>query len=365
MTGPAQPIHVNFLIDGLTRAGTETQLLALIRSLDRRRVRPTLTLLDGTDPESRELLPSDCPTLVLGLKSMKRPAAVARAAKSLIGFWKSNHTDVVQTYFLDSTYLGVPLARLAGIRRVIRVRNNLGHWLTPRHRRLGRIVGRIADVTLTNSEPGRAALLEAERGDRRKLVVLENGVDFDRFAALPPPRRGQPMTIGAVGNLRHVKGIDVLVRAAAMVPGVRFVVAGDGDQRPELQQLIGRLGLADRFLLPGKTGDIPGFLAGVDVAVLPSRAEGMANALLEFMAAGRPVVATAVGANPQLLEDGRHGLLVPPDDPAALATALRQLVDDSQLADRMARSARGHVEARYSRVAMRLRFEDFYSRLCA
>jgi glycosyltransferase involved in cell wall biosynthesis len=365
MSGPTRPVRVAFLIDGLTRAGTESQLLALIRSLDRRRVEPALALLDGTDAESAELLPDDCPTLRLGLKSLKRPADVARAAARLVRFWRRHRTDVVQTYFLDSTYFGVPLARLAGVRRVVRVRNNLGHWLTPRHRKLGRLVGRLADVTLTNSEPGRAALLAAERGSRRKLVVLENGVDLDRFAHIAPPPRRSPIVVGAVANLRPVKGIDVLVRAAARLPDVRFKVAGDGEQRPELESLIASLGVGDRFTLVGRTGDVPGFLAGVDVTVMPSRAEGMANAVLEFMAAGRPVVATRVGANPQLLEGGRHGLLVDPDDPAALADAIARLIADPGLSDRLAESARRHVEERYSRAAMRLRFEDFYRRLAA
>lgn len=361
----SDPVRVSFLIDGLSRAGTETQLLALVRTLDRRRVEPSLVLLDGTDPESEDLLPTDCPTLRLGLRSLKRPTTVARAAARLVRFWRQHRVDIVQTYFLDSTYFGVPLARLAGVRRVIRVRNNLGHWLTPRHRRLGRLIGRLADVTLTNSEPGRVALQEAERGDHRKLVVLENGVDLDRFAQIPAPRRRQPLVVGAVGNLRPVKGIDVLIRAAARVPEVRFRVAGDGEQRGELERLIEQLGVGDRFELCGRLDDVPRFLSEIDIAALPSRAEGMANALLEFMAAGRPVVATDVGANGQLLEQGRHGILVPPDDPVALGNAIRQLAEDSARAAFLSASARRHVQERYSRAAMQLRFQDFYRRLCA
>jgi glycosyltransferase involved in cell wall biosynthesis len=106
-------------------------------------------------------------------------------------------------------------------------------------------------------------------------------------------------------------------------------------------------------------------LAGIDVGVLPSRAEGMSNALLEFMAAGRPVVATRVGANAQVLADGKHGLLVPPGEDELLADAIGQLVRDEQLANCFADSARRHVEDHYSRAAMRLRFEQFYRRLCA
>jgi glycosyltransferase involved in cell wall biosynthesis len=273
-------------------------------------------------------------------------------------------------YFQDSTYFGVPLARASGIRRVVRVRNNLGHWLTPTHRWLGRIMAGLSDVTLTNCEPARQAILDAEGGDARKVAVLENGVDLARFTALPhPQRRGPEVVIGTVANLRPVKGIDVLLRAAARVvaehPHVRFRVAGQGEQRTELERLIGKLSLGNCLELTGPVADVPAFLSSVDVAVLPSRAEGMSNALLEYMAAGRPVVATDVGANAQLLQGGTLGILVPADDDAALADGILQFVRDPAEGIRLAKSARRHVAEQYSREAMRERFEAFYLRLCA
>lgn len=366
MTAPRRPVHVNFFIDGLSRAGTETQLLALIHSLDRKVVEPSLTLLDGSSEESRSLEPTNCPVLRLGVTSLKRPGELTRASAKLLHFWRKQSVDVVQTYFLDSTYFGVPLARLAGVKRIVRVRNNVGHWLTPRHRRLGQVIGRLADVTLTNSDPGLRSLHKTERGNRNKLAVLENGVDLERFVNLPiPQRRHGIVTVGAVGNLRPVKGIDVLVRAASRLPGVRFLVAGEGEQRPILQALINSLGLSEQFTLVGRVDDMPTFLADIDIGVLPSRAEGMSNALLEFMAAGRPVVATNVGANSHVLEGGTHGLLVLPEDDAALAAAIGRLVNDKELAQRLALSARRHVAEHYDRRAMCLRFEQFYRRLCA
>jgi glycosyltransferase involved in cell wall biosynthesis len=363
------PVRVCFLIDRLTRAGTETQLLALIRSLNRRRVEPALVLLNGEDAASRALEPADCPVLRLGLRSLHRPPALAAAAR-LTRFWRDHRTDVLQVYFLDSAYFGVPLARLAGVRRVVRVRNNLGHWLTPKHRWLGRAVGRLADVTLTNCEPARRALLRAEGGPARKVVVLENGVDLGLFAALPPPDLARrEVRIGAVANLRPVKAIDLLIRAAARVltkfPHATFHVAGEGEQRPELERLVAELGLADRFHLHGAVADVSAFLGSLDVSVLCSHAEGMSNAVLESMAAGRPVVVTDVGANGHLLHGGAFGVLVPPGDPGALATAIGRLLGDPASAARLGATARRHVQAHYSRDAMRRRFEDFYERLCA
>src|SRR5262249_4735618 len=122
---------------------------------------------------------------------------------------------------------------------------------------------------------------------------------------------------------------------------------------------------AGRFALPGAVADVPGFLAGLDVAVLPSRAEGMSNALLEYMAAGRPVVATPVGATPEVIEDGVHGLLVQPGDPEALAAAIGRLLSDLALASRLGAAARARARGRYGREAMVRRFEEFYTRLIA
>jgi glycosyltransferase involved in cell wall biosynthesis len=355
------------VIDRLTRAGTETQLLALIRALDRHRFAPSLVLLDGSDRLSSELAPGDCPVLRLGVRSLCSPQAM-RAGAKLGRFWRRERVDIVQTYFLDSTYFGVPLARISGVRRVLRVRNNLGHWLTPRHRALGRFMGQLVDATLTNCERARQALLAAEGGPPAKIVVLENGVDYDRFAAVPPPPI-VPISVGALANLRPVKGIDLFIRAAARLvrdyPQLRFRVAGDGPERCALQRLIKDCGLQERFALSGAVADVPAFLGSLDVVVAPSRAEGMSNAILEAMAAARPIVVTDVGANRRLLKDGELGAIVPPEDPEALAAGVAQLLDNFAAAQRTAQAAQRHAASRYSREGMRQRFEQFYERLCA
>ena len=362
------PLHVSFMIDSLSYAGTELQLLALIRSLDRTRVQPSLVLLNGTSQESQSLEPSGCPILRLSLKSFKNLPATARAVARLAKFWQREHVDIVQTYFLDSTYFGVPVARALGIRRVIRVRNNVGHWLTPMHRGLGRFIGRIVDATITNSPAGRNALQKVEGGNPAKLTVLENGVNIDQFAAIRPKRRGDVINIGVMANLRRVKGVDIFLRAAAMVASshqhVRFQIAGDGEQHADLERLTGELGIADRVTFLGRIRNVTGFISGLDVAVVPSRAEGMSNSLLEFMAAGRPLVATSVGANAELLAEDR-GLLVPPEDTVALADAMIRLVDDVGLARRLGAAAQDHAIAHHGREKMIHQFEEYYLKMCA
>jgi len=363
----AAPVRVCFLIDGLSRAGTETQLLALIRELDRTRVEPSLVLLDGEDELSRSLEPADCPVLRLGVRRLVGWRAVA-AARRLAAFWRERRPDVLQAYFLDSAYFGVPLARWCGVPRVVRVRNNLGYWLTRKHRLLNRLVGRLVDVTLTNTDAGKQALIDAEGLPPGRVAVLANGVDLARFAGFPEPDTTRPVVrVGCVANLRPVKNIDGLMRAARRVcdrfPHVVFEVAGDGEQRDDLERLHADLRLGDRFLLRGSVADVPGFLRTLDVAALPSHSEGMSNALLEYMAAGRAIVATDVGANSTLIRDGEHGLIVPPGNPATLAVSFERLLADAPLAARLGAAARTRVRAEYSRDAMRQRFEDFYHEL--
>lgn len=361
------PVRVSFVIDRLTRAGTETQLVALINNLDRARVEPSLVLLDGEDDLSQTLEPDDCPVVRLGVRKLLSPTAM-RAANRLRAFWREVRPDVVQTYFQDSSYFGVPVARSAGVKAVVRVRNNLGYALTRRDRVAGRVIRPLVDRFVTNTPAGRDVIVAGDGYAADRVVVLENGVDTHRFNRfMLPDTTKKRVRVGCVANLRPVKNVDGLMRAAKLLldrhPGVVVEVAGDGDQRAELERLHAELGLGSRFVFRGSVADSAAFLRTVEVAVLPSHTEGMSNALLEYMAAGRAVVATAVGANPTLIDDGKNGLIVPPADPTALADAIGRYLSRPLMAAAFGSAARRKVEAEYSREAMTRRFEDFYRQL--
>jgi L-malate glycosyltransferase len=361
-----RPVRVCFVIDELAPAGTESQLLALIRHLDRRRVWPYLCLLRGDKPMSQALEPDDCPILRLGVGSLHHPGTLVRMWRFL-RFLRRERIDVVQTYFADSSYFGMLAAWLARVPNRIRTRNNVSHWLTPLHRRLGRLLNAFTTRTIANCEAARQALLSTEKPRPETVLVLENGVDLECFHEIAPlDTRPAPakLHVGVVANLRAVKGLEVFVQAAALIhghhPQAAFSVAGEGELRTALEQQAAGSGLAKHFSLPGSVADVPSFLAGLDVAVLCSHAEGMSNALLEYMAAGRAIVATAVGAAPVLIVDGVHGILVPPGNPQKLAEAIKRLLDDRELAQQLGAAARRRAWERYSREAMVRRFEEFY-----
>jgi glycosyltransferase involved in cell wall biosynthesis len=360
----SDPVRVCFFIDELSRAGTETQLVALIRQVDRRRVLPHLCLLRGERNTSRALEPSCCPVLRLGVGSLATPATLGKAAM-LAGFLHKHQIDVLQVFFRDSTYLGVPVGRLAGVPVIIRTRNNLGYALSRLDRRLGRLCNRLVDYTIANCSACRDAALTAEGPPRKGVVVLENGVDLARFARVSTIRAFRaPVQVGVLANLRPIKDLETFILAAREVirthPDITFTIGGEGPMRCRLEQLARDLGMEEKLRLPGVVKDVAAFLAALDICVLGSRSEGLSNAVLEYMACGRPIVATRVGGTPELIEDGLHGLLVPPGDSAVLAQALRYLLDHRDRAATLAAAARQRAQVRFSREKMILRFEAFY-----
>jgi glycosyltransferase involved in cell wall biosynthesis len=305
----------------------------------------------------------------LGIGSLGRPRTLARAL-GFIRFLRREAIDVLQVYFPDSTCFGIPAAWLAGTPQRIRTSNNLGHASTRMSRLLGRFLNRFTSLTVTNCQAARQALLAHEKPRPERVLVLENGVDLERFMAIPRLTRRDslgPARIGAIANLRPVKGLDVLLEAAAILrhahPQACYQIAGEGELRPALLQAAKDHGLGQRFRLLGSVTEIPAYLAGLDIAVSCSRAEGMSNAVLEYMAGGRAIVATCVGATPDLIEDGVHGLLVPPGDARRLAAAMDLLMRDPALACRLGEAARQRAQECYSRGAMVRRFEDFYESL--
>jgi glycosyltransferase involved in cell wall biosynthesis len=161
-------------------------------------------------------------------------------------------------------------------------------------------------------------------------------------------------------RLNAQKGHDALLEAIVAVPDALFLLAGDGPDRERLEARAAELGVAERVRFLGRREDVPQLLAACDVFALPSLYDGSSLAVLEAMAAGRAVVSSAIGGTAELIEDGETGLLVPPGDPAALATALRRLIGDEELRSRIADRGRQRVETDFSRQAMAAKVERVY-----
>ena len=205
-----------------------------------------------------------------------------------------------------------------------------------------------------------------------RIVVVRNGVDVSELdrAARHAPEAPAPETgaIACVANMHHpVKGQTDLLHAMREVirvrPDARLVLVGDGARRPLVEHCARQLGIAEHCHFLGHRRDVAAVLARARIAVSPSHAEGISNAILEAMAARLPIVATAVGGTPEIVRDGENGFLVPPGAPAALAPRLLELLDDAPLCARMGARGRRIVEREFSVEQMRASYDALYEDL--
>ena len=194
------------------------------------------------------------------------------------------------------------------------------------------------------------------------VLTIYNGVPDDLPSSSRAPGNGS--VVGSIGRLDHQKGFDILLRAAAEVPEARVVLVGDGSQRTALEALAGDLGIADRVSFEGHREDAWDLLAGFDVFALPSRFEGLPLALIDAMLAESAIVTTPVGSIAEAITDGVSGLLVPPDDAARLATAIRRLLANPDERASMGEMARRRA-LEFSPAAMARDYERLYDALLA
>jgi len=342
-----RPQNILFCIDTLVRGGTELQLTGLIDRLDRRRFRPHLLTLR---PTPAELVPADCPHLAWDVPRLLAPGGLAALAR-LVRLLRRENMAVVQTFFQDSTLFGGTAARLAGVPVRLACFRDLGFWRTRRQTLLLHRVYPHMTGFLCNAGVVRDNFVEHDGLDPTDITVIPNGVDT---AALPWVEHAGPTRhIGLVGNLtRPVKRTDLFLAAAGRVarehPEVTWHIVGDGQLRPELEAQACREGLADRVVFAGRVADVAGYLERLEVGVLCSDSEGFSNALLEYMFKGCAAVATDVGGNSEAITHEQTGLLVPPDDVEALASAMSRLVKAVPLRQTLARAARAQVAAVFS-----------------
>lgn len=204
------------------------------------------------------------------------------------------------------------------------------------------------------------------------ISLIYNGVDLQRYAHQEPcctlPEEygfpaGTPI-VGVVARLEPEKGHPTLLSAwptvLAAVPEARLLIVGEGSQREVLERQAAGLGVADRVIFTGRREDIPAVTAALDVAVLPSYREAQGLTVLEAMALARPVIASRVGGIPEMIDDGRTGLLVPAHDPSALAEAIIRLLRNHPLADTLARAGHDLVHDRFCVERMVHAVEDIY-----
>jgi glycosyltransferase involved in cell wall biosynthesis len=283
--------------------------------------------------------------------------------------------DVLHAHKFGSNVWGTLIGQITRVPVVLAHEHTWSYEGNPLRRFLDReLVSRAADRFIAVSREDQRRMIEIEHIDPRRTLFIPNGV-----VSLPPASgrdvRAElgidPHTpvIGAVGMLRPQKAHHVLVRAAALLAesgaDFRVLIVGDGPERANLEQLTAELGLAHTISFLGARTDVPDVLVSLDIAVSCSDFEGSPLAVMEYMDAALPVVATDVGGLPDLIEPGVHGLLVAPKDPPALAAALAELLGDPQRARAMGERGRQRRRAEFDIDVLVGRLEDLYLELLA
>jgi glycosyltransferase involved in cell wall biosynthesis len=340
--------------------GTERQMIELIRRLDRRRwdVHVACLRRSGAWLERVE----ECaPIVEFPVRSFRRPDAMAQMYA--FGRWcRERGIAVVHTTGLPSNIFALPAALFARVPVRVASRRELTLGRSRREIAYQRAAYACANLIVANCRAA-ADRLRAEHVPAKRIRIIHNGVE--RQAPPPAARPARPRRVAVVANLRPEKGHDVLLRAAASIvelfPDAHFEVVGDGPEMPALRALADDLQVAHAVTFSGHREDVAARLDAADIFVLPSRSEAFPNALLEAMAAGLPVVASSVGGVLEVVDHGRNGLLVPPDDHLALASMLKWLMSAPNIAGRLGAAARASVAARYSFARMVESFDSLYS----
>ena len=341
--------------------GTERQMTELIRRLDPSRFTVHVACFEKHGAWLPRVAERAASIVEFPIRGFARPGTMA----ALLGFarWcRRERIEVVQTCDLYANVFGLPGAALAGVPVRIGSRRELNPDKTPGQIRLQRQAYRCATKVVANSAAARGILLE-EGVAAESIAVIPNGVDVAAFRLKPeatPPRR----IVITVANLRAEKSHETLIAAADLLaadfPDVEFQIVGDGPQRAVLEALVRSRRLENRISFFGHREDVGRLLSEASIFVLPSRSEAFPNGAIEAMAAGLPVVASAVGGLLDLIEHGRTGLLVEPENPTALADALQGLLANPAAGAQIGEYARAHVQQRYAFERMVKAFEDLY-----
>lgn len=354
--------------------GTERQLVALAKGLDRSRFDLRVACFKRSGAFLPELEALGIPVVSYPIRSLH----AWRTLKELLRFVRDlrrERTQILHTFNLYPNVFAIPAARLAGVPVIIATLRDMGDLWTPMQRRAQRWVCRAAHRVVANADAVREQALK-DGYQPEKLCVIRNGLDLATFSSahdhvLQREALGLPPHVPVVAvfsRLNHeVKGVHCFLEAAACVaplhPDVRFLVVGDGPLRPGLEAMAERLGLGERVRFAGFRSNVGEAMTTVSISVIPSRSEGLSNVLLESMAASLPVIATRVGGTPEVVEDQLSGLLVPPRDPAALARSIGTLLSDPALASSLGRAARRRVERLFQLRRMVAETESLYDNM--
>jgi L-malate glycosyltransferase len=365
--------HVLLVLDQLPKelGGGERIVLKLAELLPSYGYRASI-LTFAAHPETKGLELSPCPVYLLPLRRTYGAHAV-RAAIAFRRFLNEQQVELVQTFFESSDLWAGVVTKLGSNAKLIWSRRDMGILRSLKHRVCYRLFSGLPDAVFAVSDQVRRHCIEEDGIDPRRVFTVYSGLSLPRLeeGQNTPHSAGETIVL-TVGNIRRVKGHDILIRAAVLLlPRFSNIVfrIGGGILEPryfeELEKLVRDLGVSKHVEFIGTVTDLNRELSRADIFVLPSRSEGFSNAIVEAMAAALPVVATDVGGNAEAVQQGVTGYIVPPEDPAALSIAIARLAADPELARSMGMAARQLAGTTFTTEAMMTGITSTYRALLA
>jgi glycosyltransferase involved in cell wall biosynthesis len=366
------PVRLAQVVTELDPGGAERIVYELATRLDPARFDClVVSLAPATGDVADWLREREVPVRSIGMTSKLDLTARHRLAKIFL----EEEVGLLHTHLVHANYLGRRAAKVALVPAVVSTVHVVEHRFRPWHYWSDSLTSHLVDVEVCVSEGVKRHTQVRTWVPHEKLRVIYNGVDVARFRKADDPARRSKgrelLGIGedervlvSVGRLRPQKGQDVLVQAMADVaraePRARLVLVGDGPEKRRLERLVRRLGLGERVTLAGQRRDVVRALSAADLFASASRYEGLPLAVMEAMAAAKPVVATRVDSLPELIADGESGLLVPPEEPGRLAGACLEVLKGPGLARRLGAAARRRIEEGFTLEAMISAHESLY-----
>lgn len=361
-------INVLQLVEGFGWGGAEKKLLELVKCMDRSKFNTVICSLGLVEHIRDEFENIGVKVYTIGRKKRIDVSLIPRVARLM----KDQQIDVVMSTLFYADVLGPLAGRLARVKAIFSWETiSAPEWLYKRRLYPYLFAIRFCDRVIAVSQATAQFLKEKRKVAPEKIMVIPYGVDLQKYRngdnsdIRQRLQLGQDeLVVGVVGRLHPQKGHRYLIQAAEKIvteiPNVKFVFAGDGDLRGELEAQIRSQGLENNFRILGYRDDIPEVMRAFDIFTLPSLYEGLPNVVLEAMACGKPVIATAVDGTVEAVVDGKTGLLVQPADVDALRRSLITLLRDRELAQRMGKNGRLRVETQFSLEKQVQRFEQLY-----
>ena len=356
----ARPLRVTFIVPDLRAGGAERHVVTLVERLDPMRFQARVVCL-GEEGELFGEAAAHVPVISFGLTKRQALRALLTLAREL----RRTRTDLVVAGGYSAEMLGRLAAVLARVPyRVVWVHNYDDQGPRGRVRQLGdRLLEGVTDAYFGVARRQLPYIVGELGHPERKVRIIHNGVDAERFSGSQVVAGGETLraelgfspddlVIGIVAGLRLVKNHELFLRAAKLVadgvPQARFLLVGSGEQRDHLEALTKELELEDRVVFTGFRNDVAGALHAIDIVVLSSDSEAFPLSLLEAMASSRPIVSTAVGGIPEIVEDGVTGYLVPPRDATSLAARLVDLAENPDRRRAFGRAGRLRLEREFT-----------------